>query len=39
MPTLEKVAASVSVVMIVAFIVYWAIQIDGALEMLKMAYG
>jgi len=39
MQTLEKVAAGVSVAMIVAFIVYWVVQIGGALEMLRIAYG
>jgi len=39
MPTREKVAAGVSIAMIVMFIVYWAAQIGGALEMLRMAYG
>ena len=35
----EKVAAAVSIVIIAAFIVYWAIQIRGVMEMLKLAYG
>jgi hypothetical protein len=39
MPTLEKIAAGVSIAMIVTFIVYWAVQIGGALDMLRMAYG
>ena len=37
--TLEKIAAAVSIAMIVAFMVYWAVQIEGAMEMLKQAYG
>ena len=39
MGTLEKVAAAVSIAMIVAFVVYWVIQIQGVMEMLKLAYG
>jgi hypothetical protein len=39
MGTREKIAAGVSIVMIVAFIVYWVIQIEGAMEMLQQAYG
>lgn len=38
MGTLEKVAAGVSIVLIVAFVVYWAIQIQSAAEMLRLAY-
>ena len=39
MGTLEKVAAAVSIAMIAAFVVYWAIQIKGVMEMLERAYG
>jgi hypothetical protein len=39
MPTLEKVAAGVSIAMIVMFVVYWAVQIGGAIGMLRIAYG
>lgn len=37
MTTLEKVAAGVSIAVIVAFVVYWGIQIQDAVEMLKLA--
>lgn len=38
MGTREKIAGGVSIIMIVAFVVYWGIQIQGAMEMLRMAY-
>lgn len=37
MTTLEKVAAGVSIAVIAAFLVYWGIQIQGAIEMLRLA--
>lgn len=39
MSTQEKVALSVSAVIVVATIIYWITQIAGAYEMLKLAYG
>jgi hypothetical protein len=37
--TQEKVAAGVSVVLLVAIVIYWITQIAGVIEMLKLAYG
>jgi hypothetical protein len=37
--TLEKVAAGVSAVVLVAIVIYWITQIAGVIEMLKLAYG
>ena len=39
MSTQEKVALSVSAVIVVATVIYWITQISGAYEMLKLAYG
>jgi len=39
MKTQEKVALSVSAVIVVTTVVYWIMQIAGAYEMLKLAYG
>lgn len=37
--TREKVAAAVSAAIVLAAIVYWAIQIMDVMESLKLAYG
>lgn len=37
--TIEIVAAASAGGILVAFAVYWIIQIQGVLEMLEMAYG
>ena len=39
MSTQEKVALSVSAVIVVATVIYWITQIVGAIEMLELAYG
>jgi hypothetical protein len=35
----EKIAAVVSLAIILTAAVYWIVQIRGVMEMLKMAYG
>jgi hypothetical protein len=35
----EKIAAAVSLAIILTAAVFWVIQIRGVMEMLKMAYG
>jgi hypothetical protein len=37
--TQEKIAAVVSAAIVLTVVVYWAVQIKGAMDMLKMAYG
>lgn len=37
--TREKVAAAASAAILLATIVYWAIQITDVMESLKLAYG
>jgi hypothetical protein len=39
MDTLEKVAATVSAVIILTAIVYWGWQIRGVMEMMRLAAG
>lgn len=39
METIEIVAAASSGAILIAFAVYWIIQIQGVMEMLEMAYG
>ena len=39
MPLREKIAAAVSLAIILTAAVYWIVQIRGVMEMLKMAYG
>ena len=35
----EKIAATVSTVIILTAVVYWIVQIKGVMYMLKLAYG
>lgn len=35
----QVVSLGISSVIIIIALVYWAIQIDGVMEMLEMAYG
>ena len=35
----ETIALVVSAAIVLGSIIYWIIQIDGAMEMLKLAYG
>jgi hypothetical protein len=37
--TREKIAAVVSVAILFTFVVYWIVQIDGVMDMLKLANG
>lgn len=37
--TIEKIAAGTSAVIILTGLIYWIIQIRGAMAMLEMAYG
>jgi hypothetical protein len=37
--TREKIAAVVSAAILLTFVVYWIIQIDGVMDMLKLANG
>ena len=35
----EKIAAAVSLVIVLTAAVYWIVQIRGVMEMLELAYG
>jgi len=37
--TQEKIAAGISGGILIVIVIYWAIQIAGVMEMLKLAYG
>ena len=37
--TREKIAATASIAILLTFVVYWIIQIDGVMDMLKLANG
>jgi hypothetical protein len=37
--TREKIAAVVSAAILLTFVAYWIIQIDGVMDMLKLANG
>jgi hypothetical protein len=37
--TREKIAAVVSAAIVLTFVVYWIVQIDGVMDMLKLANG
>ena len=37
--TKEKIATAVSAAILLTFIVYWIIQIDGVMDMIKLANG
>jgi hypothetical protein len=37
--TREKIAAAASAAILLTFMVYWIVQIDGVMDMLKLANG
>ena len=37
--TREKIAVAVSGAIVLASIIYWAVQISGVIETLRLAYG
>jgi hypothetical protein len=39
MGTREKIAAAVSAAIMLASVVYWAVQISGVIATLRLAYG
>ena len=39
MGTREEIAVAVSAAIVLASIIYWAVQISGVIETLRLAYG